>query len=1692
MPNERSSVQSPSSTGPAGPSFEVHVAAACLTLLLTRGAPPFLGAGTIHSVHLQAGHLGQGWNTDDILIEALSPIGGSMKAAIQVKRTFVLSADEDSESIGVIRGAYRDFQNVNQFDKRKDVVALITSTLSAKQTRALRTLLDCARASCSAADMACRLQIPRYLGKPTRECYDLICKILAGLADGAPTDDDVWRFLCCFHTTDLDLNTPNGFTESSMRTLLAATLSDNDAGQADASWNKLVALALGGAGIAKSYTRDGLPSDLLKRHGQSTGFSTGLGRLLEDTDVVIGGVRTTLTGGLRIPRSALFQELTEAVENFSLIFVTGSAGSGKSALVKTLVSSDSHNSVSLAFRAVSLSGDHINGVLEGHGLTLNGLKAQTAMHGRKVLWVDAVERLMERPPEMRAAFLDLLRGLKEDPSWRIVVTCRDYSAETVQSAFFDDLNIAQTTVRIGELSDDELNWIAQSSKILSQPLANPTLRNLLRNPFFLDLAEKMNWQNIEAMPTTEWAFREKVWRDVVMKIEEDLEIGLPQVRDIVLREVALRRAKALEAFIEASDLNSKALARLTRDGILESPSLGSKFYAPAHDVFEDWALIHWLDDEFKKHERSLERLLQSIGTYPALRRAYRRWLTEMLEANPADSGPMIVSLIRNTEIAAHWREDSLVGVLQSKVASEFLEDNESELKTHDAALLRTVIHLLRVACRYSLPHRDLGIDADGAIFLPKGNGWFGIVPIMDRALPLFGESDFLLITGFLEEWILFVRLGIHYPIHSSAIANIAWHMLPHSRWPRGRGKSVQRLLHVITMIPLADKDRLQAAVADGIFEDRGYYADELTSIFFSFFYSDALFRDMPDLSFKVAGHVLGLDFSLDEIVESNRRGHGDDVEDVFGLGMRHFLRQFSSSAYQGPYLRMLMHYPQRGIEFIVKFINRACDAYADPRNRRPYIEPPSWVVFRLPDGDHRQHASWRLWAAYRAMQVAPHAFESALMALEYWLLETAKKEQPNMDSMLIDLLKSSNNAAITAVVTSIVVANPTVTSETALCLLGCRAFVVADSDRSTQEQFNGLMRGFGAAWAGVEEKAFMKERAVSAQLEHRRRNLEHVAVTLQMMNGYKERVWSLIDNHKAALPPEDQQDEQTKLWRIQLHRIDIRNFEEKGKTEDGHILIGSIEPEPDLQALINEQAPIHRAFDVGISLLNWGVSVFEGKKSGEDWREQISKAREVVPKYAIEEIEKHARQGAAHIAAVCIRDHWGELSNDEQEWCVSVVCDAVEFDADTDDYFAIGARYPMEGSRPAAFIISALFEKKGSSLCHGRLIGALSKAVIHNVEETVTFAVRGIGKYLFKSNRLLALTCIQALITQATEARRLWLEQISGHRATMEWEAAEKAAVREELREFIKSGAEVYEDRIGEIDLAQRPGRSIAHHIFAITLENPRDPLALKIVRRCASELPKIWEINQRSQRDYSHGGEERFNPEMEHEYVDAICQFVVQLDPADGELLLEPIFGACSQFLENAAEVVKWLILRQHDHVPAQTLWRLWQRFADDFVVSVDPKSVDREHSSAGKMIIELFLGRDWKGVHDWRPLHGETGRVAGFFRRFPATEKGLECYSYYLAHLGTPALPDALADVGDKISEASAAILNEDAVFYLEEILTRLIYGGNSKIRSNGALRGKVIVILDALVAQGSSAAYKMRDDFLTPYPRGREMTD
>ncbi len=271
-----------------------------------------------------------------------------------------------------------------------------------------------------------------------------------------------------------------------------------------------------------------------------------------------------------------------------------------------------------------------DGVFVPHGFNVEQLKALVALHPRKWIWVESVERLLEKSE--RHAFLDLLRLAGDDPSIRLILTCRDYQVEAVRFATFGTLGLDFVHVAVPGLTDAELVEAARQLPALAAPLGIPRLRELLRNLFLLEKAAGLNWLTGAELPRNAREFRDKVWREVIRRDDRPAG-GMPQKRATAFIEIAMRRSRKLEPFVEAGDLDPEVLRQLKDDGLILSPPIDDAWVATAHDVLEDWALLEWLTQLGRRHANDIPGFLAKVGTYPALRRAYRHWLTEWFEAD---------------------------------------------------------------------------------------------------------------------------------------------------------------------------------------------------------------------------------------------------------------------------------------------------------------------------------------------------------------------------------------------------------------------------------------------------------------------------------------------------------------------------------------------------------------------------------------------------------------------------------------------------------------------------------------------------------------------------------------------------------------------------------------------------------------------------------------------------------------------------------------------------------------------------------------------------------------------------------------------------------------------------------------------------------------------------------------------------
>ena len=95
------------------------------------------------------------------------------------------------------------------------------------------------------------------------------------------------------------------------------------------------------------------------------------------------------------------------------------------------------------------------------------------------------------------------------------------------------------------------------------------------------------------------------------------------------------------------------------------------------------------------------------------------------------------------------------------------------------------------------------------------------------------------------------------------------------------------------------------------------------------------------------------------------------------------------------------------------------------------------------------------------------------------------------------------------------------------------------------------------------------------------------------------------------------------------------------------------------------------------------------------------------------------------------------------------------------------------------------------------------------------------------------------------------------------------------------------------------------------------------------------------------------------------------------------------------------------------------------------------------------------------------------------------MRAYCRYIFYLGAEAMPEALILVADILSRGQTRqmLTNDVTLFYIETLVSPYVYGEPMRLKANPALRDAVLKLLDELVEAGSSAAFRLRDDFVTP---------
>ena len=594
-------------------------------------------------------------------------------------------------------------------------------------------------------------------------------------------------------------------------------------------------------------------------------------------------------------------------------------------------------------------------------------------------------------------------------------------------------------------------------------------------------------------------------------------------------------------------------------------------------------------------------------------------------------------------------------------------------------------------------------------------------------------------------------------------------------------------------------------------------------------------------------------------------------------------------------------------------------------------------------------------------------------------------------------------------------------------------------------------------------------------------------------------------NTAAQKPPIKEQSPDDRVWRLAMHRMDLRRYSvsedprggvsqtENDKSTDDeprYIRLDPHDPEPDVMQMVQENAPRLERMQERLGLVMWGLKVFKYEDADRfdqtDWRTRLNQAQAEQESSFTEEVERMGAQGGPGIvAAVCVRDHWDEMSADERAWCVGLVCSEVRRAADDWAYTLRGQRFEMSADRACARVLPVLLDKGLSPAEKQQVQDTFAIALTHPIDEVRWYATWGVAEKAWSIDHDLPLHCINALATEAiaiVAAHDREDKKEYHQRRASEAIAAEAAAtVREQ---FWKPGS-IAEDAYARMNLEDWYGAEANNHILAILGKAPADPAAIAGFARAAQTLVAWWDAND----DRKERRRER-NHEAESALSQLIQQFVMAASPTAAEKVLQPILDAVVRHEDEIHWFVKGLVGIEDQQRNTDHFWFLWEMFADRVKRANWLEQLDDRYSTGAQLISAIFLETWWKeNVRHWNSLEGHANRVNSLFESLPPSSTVLDHYVRFLYHIGEQSLPDAFIRIAKrlKMGDAKKMLAKSNTVFMLEVLLQRHVYAKPLELKSNSELRDAVLFLLDLLVEDGSSASFRMRDDFVTPISIG-----
>lgn len=1425
-------------------------------------------------------------------------------------------------------------------------------------------------------------------------------------------------------------------------------------------------------------------------------------QLERKSELVLETIKDKFDERLSLPRISVQPRFDEVFKSNRLVILKGIAGAGKSAFAKNQASVLQENGYKiLAFKADWFAKEGVEEIFPKINHDLRDLLSALGTANQLIILIDSLEKLLE--VDTYFALKEFLQICKKLPYVRLIITCRDYAYQQLIFDLHYDFP-SYSFIDVPLLSDDELAIVQEYFPALKSLLKNTQFREILKRPFYLNLAIRNRDVFQTDKTITELKFRELIWLHVVAKHSP--------ARATTFEQIAIERATQMNLFVRLSGLDSTSAQELVYDGILEADEKIGDSFRPSHDIYEDIALIRFIERAFQE-KQSTENFFSRIGKAPAKRRGFRLWLNDALTEPQRITG-FIHDIFDSHTIARFWVDEVIIAILRSEYCQTFFEHSKQLLLENEEALLLRFIHLLRTTCQEPDKQLIQAVQAQNDknlyewIYLkPIGMGWEVLIGFINEHFDDLKSQSPLILSLLTKDWVKKIHIGFSLPIESKAAGMILLKIIEDAKVcyqshkaaicsNAAINKGVETLFQLSKEFEKEARKLIEDANAakkksdernrqrarqheermfrriSGEFKDDEEeeeqesnelrnFNEAVVKFVLSGLGNQSLCVIIPDLVCKVAK-----DQWLASEFETNADDYSLGREIEFGLLVSD-LDYFPSGIYKTPARFLLYYHPDHALKLIVDVFNHCTEAYTNSyrRQNNDVIE----VEIIHSDGSRTiQRGNASLWGIFRGTVEATHyLLESILMSLESWLLELCQSDQDWAEKWIrasyTYLLKNSTSVAVTAVLASVAQAYPHRVNKLCFPILKVREFFRWDIRR---------LVGESSALAILDRNIpFAQEgRHQSNQLPHRKFHLEYLVTKLQV-EGHFEEISEMIDELVERCDEDDTE------WKLALNRMDARRFviDETVETlEENQIALRPV-LDKELQNFVEEHEKDSEIQNRAMGVTNWARSLYDGKSgldsSFEKWQEAFNTYQELTE---FENDLARLFRDPTHLAASGIRLFKDDLTSEQLQWCIETLVETIMQRVAGNIQ---RAPFSTLHVKPAIETIPEILSLNIDNDIKQEVKQVIFYALLHLVTHESEYPFEAFRNFIWKIDSVYGDACVAGLIQYAQRLKkRKWFPP----------ESKEAQKERETLLRWEEALAKQVAANDITIDLTDLSLDTHSSHYLNFAIQiipfDTQNDNYLNLLHQLFY-LHIQWNNydRQRQRRSQGHRRNE-LDYSTQHDLRKYIAQFLLlqnqQVANTFFSDILASIFTPPDQIsyesVKYIADILEWIILKQ-DTLQTESFWELWE------ILESQIRKSDQK-----RYVSYLLLSHQWwtSEADNWKPLQNKSLVMRRLVTEFGQYD--LKAVMRLLSGIGMEALMphglNWLRIVLESIENPKSELADSSVFMYSEKLIRRTYYKYLREIKREHQLQQSMLFLLDLLVDSGSSLAFIVRERLIT----------